>query len=116
MWVDSRVRNPHVKCPFELRNDSFMTASTLNRVSQGMLEFGLKPCAIAVSFVIVALLWTFTLQHVIAYPFVFLFFGAIMGSAWFGGAIAGFIAVSLSSLLITYLFIPPYYSMTVAKE
>jgi K+-sensing histidine kinase KdpD len=63
----------------------------------------------------VALLWTFLLQHVIAYPFVFLFFGAIMGSAWFGGICAGF-AVVESSFLITYFFIPPLYSITVAKE
>jgi PAS domain S-box-containing protein len=93
-----------------------MTASPVNRISQGLFEYGLKPCAIAFCFVVVALLWTFPLQHVIAYPFVFLFFGAIMGSAWFGGVIAGFIAVVLSSLLITYFFIPPLYSITVAKE
>ena len=80
------------------------------------MENALKPCAIAVVFVIVALLWTFPLQHAIAYPFVFLFFGAIMGSAWFGGMIAGFIAVALSSLLVTYFFVPPFYSMSVAKE
>jgi PAS domain S-box-containing protein len=80
------------------------------------LNYGLKPCGIAVSFVTVALLWTFPLQHVIAYPFVFLFFGAIMGSAWFGGAIAGFIAVVLSSLVVNYFFIPPLYSIAVAKE
>jgi PAS domain S-box-containing protein len=93
-----------------------MTASEANRLSEVMLEYGLKPCGIAVCFVVVALLWTFPLQHVIAYPFVFLFFAAIIGSAWFGGAIAGFIAVVLSSLLITYFFIPPLYSITVAKE
>ena len=65
---------------------------------------------------LVALLWTFPLQHVIAYPFVFLFFGAIMGSAWFGGMISGFVAVALSSVLITYFFVPPFFSMSVAKE
>ena len=80
------------------------------------MEYGLKPCAIAGCFVLVALLWTFPLQHVIAYPFVFLFFGAIMGSAWFGGAVAGIFAVVASSLLITYFFIPPLFSITVAKE
>ena len=64
----------------------------------------------------VAFLWTMPLQHVIAYPFVFLFFGAIMGSAWFGGIIAGFVAVALSSVIVTYFFIPPLYSMYVAKE
>ena len=68
------------------------------------------------SFVLVAFLWTMPLQHVIAYPFVFLFFGAIMGSAWFGGMIAGFVAVALSSLIVTYFFIPPLFSMKVATD
>ncbi len=86
------------------------------RLTQWVEAYFLKPCAIAVFFVIVALLWTFLLQHEIAYPFVFLFFGAIMGSAWFGGMIAGFMAVVLSSLLVTFFFIPPVFSMSVAKE
>jgi PAS domain S-box-containing protein len=64
----------------------------------------------------VATLWTFPLQRFIAYPFVFLFFGAIMGSAWFGGLTAGFVAVVLSSFLIDYFFVPPLYSISVAKE
>lgn len=62
------------------------------------------------------MLWTFPLQRFIAYPFVFLFFGAIMGSAWFGGLIAGFVAVGLSSFLIDYFFVPPFYSISVAKD
>ena len=80
------------------------------------MEYGVKPLSVATCFVLVALLWTFPLQHIIAYPFVFLFFGAIMGSAWFGGAVAGFTAVVESSLIITYFFIPPLFSITVAKE
>jgi PAS domain S-box-containing protein len=79
------------------------------------MEYGVKPSAIAVCFVLVALLWTFPLQHVIAYPFVFLFFGAVMGSAWFGGMVAGFVAVVLSSVVVTYFFVPPLFSMSVAK-
>lgn len=79
-------------------------------------EYGLKPCAIAAVLVLVALLWTFPLQHWIDYPFVFLFFGAIMASAWFGGWIAGLVAVVLSSFLVTYFFIPPLYSISVAAE
>ncbi len=75
----------------------------------------MKPSAIAACFVIVALLWTFPLQHIIAYPFVFLFFGAIMGSAWFGGFIAGIVAVAMSGLLVTYFFIPPFYSIHIAR-
>ena len=46
----------------------------------------------------------------------FLFFGAIMGSAWFGGAISGFVAVVLSSLVVNFFFIPPLFSIAVAKE
>jgi PAS domain S-box-containing protein len=76
----------------------------------------MRPSAIAAAFVLVALLWTIPLQRVIAYPFVFLFFGAVMGSAWFGGMIAGVVAVVLSSLIVTYFFIPPLYSMNVAKD
>jgi PAS domain S-box-containing protein len=80
------------------------------------MEYAIRPCGIATFFVLVALLWSMLLQHVIAYPFVFLFFGAIMGSAWFGGTIAGIIAVALSSLVVTYFFVPPLYSMSVAKD
>lgn len=79
-------------------------------------EYGLKPLAIAVVFVLVALLWTFPLQHWMDYPFVFLFVGAIMGSAWFGGRIAGLMAVVLSSFLVTYCFIPPVFSIKVGAE
>lgn len=93
-----------------------MTASPAERTPGWLVEHALSPVAIAVVFVLVALLWTFPLQHVIAYPFVFLFFGAIMGSAWFGGMVAGFVAVVLSSLLVGYFFIPPLYSMSIAKE
>lgn len=65
---------------------------------------------------LVALLWTFPLQHVMAYPFVFLFFAAVVGSAWFGGAIAGVIAIVLSYVLIAFFFIPPLYSISVGEE
>ncbi|HEV2484706.1 MAG TPA: ATP-binding protein [Terracidiphilus sp.] len=93
-----------------------MTGAEANRLSRWAMEYGLKPCAIAGCFVVVALLWTFPLQHLIAYPFVFLFFGAVMGSAWFGGFIAGFVAVLMSSLLIDYFFVPPLFSISVAKD
>jgi PAS domain S-box-containing protein len=81
-----------------------------------MMEFGVKPSGTAGCFVLVALLWTFPLQHVISYPFVFLFFGAILGSAWFGGFIAGVLATGMSYVMIAFFFIPPLYSMTVGKE
>lgn len=93
-----------------------MIVSTVDRLSNWLFEYGLKPAAIAVVFVIVALLWTFPLQHIIAYPFVFLFFGAIMGSAWFGGFIAGAWAIVLSSILVAFFFMPPLYSIAVSSE
>lgn len=86
------------------------------RITHWIGEFALKPTAVAGTFVLVALLWTFPLQHVIAYPFVFLFFGAIIGSAWFGGFIAGLVATALSYLTIAFFFIPPLYSIAVNKE
>jgi hypothetical protein len=81
-----------------------------------MMEFGIKPLAISGCFVLVALLWTFPLQHVISYPFVFLFFGAIIGSAWFGGFIAGMLATGMSYVLIAFFFIPPLYSISVGNN
>lgn len=93
-----------------------MTTSIAERIPEWLTEHALRPVAIAVVFVLVALLWTFPLQHVIAYPFVFLFFGAIIGSAWFGGITAGVLAVFLSSILIDYFFISPLYSMSIAKQ
>lgn len=81
-----------------------------------MIEFGIKPVALAGCVVLVALLWTFPLQHVISYPFVFLFFGAIISSAWFGGFIAGMLATGMSYVLIAFLFIPPLYSLSVGND
>jgi len=92
-----------------------MNARTV-RWSRWTVEFGLKPLAISTFFVLVALLWTFPLQHAIAYPFVFLFFGAIMGSAWFGGFVAGLLAIGMSFVTIDFFFIPPLYSISVGKE
>ncbi len=96
--------------------DAFMIAPAANRIADWLVEYGLKPVAIAIFFVLVALIWTFPLQHVIAYPFVFLFFGAIMGSAWFGGFIAGAWAIGMSTLLIAFFFMPPLYSIAVNNE
>jgi PAS domain S-box-containing protein len=93
-----------------------MPTGAIGQLPRWTMDYGVKPIAVSGCFVLVALLWTFPLQHVIAYPFVFLFFGAIMGSAWFGGVVAGVVAVIESSLLITYFFIPPLFSITVAKE
>jgi PAS domain S-box-containing protein len=96
--------------------DASMVATNLDRLYRRAMEYGIKPAAIAGCFVLVASLCTFPLQRVIAYPFVFLFYAAIVGSAWYGGAIAGIVAVALSSIVIAYFFVPPLFSISVAKE
>lgn len=44
--------------------DASMTAMELDALSSRAMEYIFKPCAVAVCFVLVALLWTFPLQHV----------------------------------------------------
>ena len=61
----------------------------------------------------VAFLATFSLQRLFPYPFLFLFFGAVMASAWFGGKAAGLLAVVLSTAFVEYFFVPPVYSFGV---
>ena len=65
---------------------------------------------LTVVFVAVAFLATLSLQHLFPYPFLFLFFGAVMAGAWFGGTAAGLLAVVLSTALVEYFFVPPFYS------
>jgi signal transduction histidine kinase len=48
------------------------------------------------------------------YPFLFLFFGAVMASAWIGGTGAGLFAVFISTLVVDYFFVPPFYSLQIS--
>jgi signal transduction histidine kinase len=78
--------------------------------------FGLAPKAdrsllrsfgMALLFVLLALGPELLLTRLFPYPFLFLFLAAVIASAWFGGMLAGFFAVTFSILLVDYLFIPP---------
>src|SRR5438477_3846994 len=69
---------------------------------------------IALFFVVAAFVPTSLLQRLFPYPFLFLFFGAVMASAWFGGKAAGLFAVLLSTLLVEYFFVPPFYSFSIS--
>lgn len=71
---------------------------------------------IALVLVGVALLASLGMQRVFAfpYPFLFLFFGAVMVSAWFGGTMAGLFAVLLSTVVVDYFFVPPFYSWQIS--
>jgi len=66
--------------------------------------------------VAVALFASLAMQHIFAfpYPFLFLFFGAVMVSAWFGGMGAGLFAVLLSTVVVDYFFVPPFYSWQIS--
>ncbi len=65
------------------------------------------------AFVAAAFGCTLFLQRFFTYPFLFLFFAAVMASAWFGGAGAGLFAVLVSTVLVAYFFVPPYYSWAI---
>ena len=92
---------------------NLMQSGIADRISRSLMNYGVRPAAISGFFVLLAFLWTLFLQHTFAYPFLFLFFGAVTGSAWFGGTIAGFLAVVFSTLTIAYFFVPPYYSWSI---
>jgi len=47
------------------------------------------------------------------YPFLFLFFGAVMVSAWIGGTGPGLFALLASTVVVDYFFVPPFYSLQI---
>ena len=68
---------------------------------------------IALLFVAAAFVSTLFLQRFFPYPFLFLFFAAVMASAWFGGTASGLFAVVVSTLLVDYFFLPPYHTFSI---
>jgi signal transduction histidine kinase len=63
-----------------------------------------------------ALLASLGMQRLFAfpYPFLFLFFGVVIVSAWIGGTGVGLFSVLLSTLLVDYFFVPPFYSWQIS--
>src|ERR1700686_3677165 len=68
---------------------------------------------IALVCVTAALFSSLLLQRLFPYPFLFLFFAAVMASAWFGGTGPGIFAVLLSTLATDYFFVPPVGSLAI---
>jgi K+-sensing histidine kinase KdpD len=68
---------------------------------------------IALLFVAAAFFSTLFLQRFFPYPFLFLFFAAVMAGAWFGGTAAGLLGVLVSTLLVDYFFLPPYHTFSI---
>ena len=78
------------------------------RVAATGLRYG-----IALACVAAALSSSLLLQRLFPYPFLFLFFAAVMASAWFGGTAPGLFAVLLSTVAVDYFFVPPFHSFAV---
>jgi C4-dicarboxylate-specific signal transduction histidine kinase len=68
---------------------------------------------LALAFVGLALVSTLLVQHLFLHPFLFLFFAAVMVSAWRGGTGPGLFAVLLSTLAVDYFFLPPIHSFAI---
>jgi K+-sensing histidine kinase KdpD len=69
--------------------------------------------ALALLFVGAAFAATLPLQRFFPYPFLFLFFAAVMAGAWFSGTGPGLFSVLISTLVVDYFFVPPYHSLAV---
>jgi K+-sensing histidine kinase KdpD len=78
------------------------------RVVATSLRYG-----IALGCVAAALASSLLLQRLFPYPFLFLFFAAVMASAWLGGTAPGLFAVLLSTVAVDYFFVPPFHSFAV---
>ena len=96
-----------------LRKRSIRFAADERKTKRGLGEFLARGSGVAVVSVGVALASTLLVQRLFPYPFLFLFFAAVMASAWFGGTIPGLLAVILSTLAIDYFFVPPFHSFAV---
>lgn len=79
----------------------------------GLQRIAIRRYGIALLFVAVAFVSTLLLQRFFPYPFLFVFFAAVMASAWFGGSKPGFLAVLISTLLVDYFFVPPFHTFAV---
>jgi K+-sensing histidine kinase KdpD len=89
------------------------SSSEQGRWSRERLVSASQRYATAFLYVVAALGLSMLLQHLFPYPFLFLFFAAVMASAWFGGTAPGLFAVLLSTLAVDYYFVPPFHSFAV---
>jgi len=85
----------------------------IRRIDGGLVGSVIRQYGSALSFVAAALLASLTLQPLFPHPFLFLFFAAVMASGWFGGTLAGLLAVLLSTVTVEYFFFAPIYSFAI---
>lgn len=84
-------------------------------IAQPTISIGriLRQYSLALILVASALLASLALQPLFPHPFLFLFFAAVVASAWFAGMIPGLFAVLISTFAVDYFFVPPLYSFAV---
>src|ERR1700733_3332074 len=83
-------------------------------VAHGALQMiVIRRYGIALLFVAIAFVSTLFLQRFFPYPVLFVFFAAVMASAWFGGTGPGLFAVSISTIAVDYFFVPPFRSFAI---
>ncbi|MBC1218606.1 PAS domain S-box protein [Nostoc sp. UCD121] len=75
----------------------------------------LAPYAVALLAVGSALLLTLLLQPLLKPTIFLLFFATVAVSAWYGGMEAGLLATALSTLSVSYFFLEPVFSLSVAS-
>ncbi|QLE50190.1 PAS domain S-box protein [Nostoc sp. C057] len=75
----------------------------------------LAPYAVVLLAVGSALLLTLLLQPLLKPTIFLLFFAAVAVSAWYGGMEAGLLATALSTLTVSYFFLEPVFSLSVAS-
>jgi C4-dicarboxylate-specific signal transduction histidine kinase len=88
-------------------------SSAVQRAMARLARSGIRPYGTALFLVAAALVSTLLLRSLFPYPFLYLFFPAVMASAWLGGRAAGLFAVFLSTLGVAYFFVPPFYSFSI---
>jgi C4-dicarboxylate-specific signal transduction histidine kinase len=64
--------------------------------------------AISTLLVAAALGLTVEVRGILPYPFFYLFFAAVMASAWIGGTLVGLYSVVISAVVVAYYIVPPF--------
>lgn len=90
-----------------------MVARGSSRDAAGWRSHVIRRYGIALLFVAAAFICTVLVQRFFQYPFLFLFFAAVMASAWFGGTAPGLFAVLVSTLIADYFFLPPLHTFVI---
>jgi uroporphyrinogen-III synthase len=100
------ARTETIRCPAEIR-------PVIRRRDGELAGPIIRQYGLALVFVAAAVLASLALQPLFPYPFLFLFFAAVVASAWFGGMVPGLFAVFVSTLVTDYFFIAPLHSFAV---